>query len=758
VAKHRFWLLVVAAACVVPAAAEDWVVIEPPGTSELQPLRRSQLPKAAGQIERQLLQVDALVAADAFDEAVTALTTLLASDEARFVDLGDQGPVALRHAVHHRLASGPAAMLDIYRGRVDSIAESLYREAVDSNNHEPLRRIVRDYFCSTRGDDALLRLGEVALVGGDYDTARRAWLMLSPELTDAGGRAWGLVIDAERVANEPAMVDRFVAAKKVAPVLTYPQTDIDPATIWARLATTSIRAGQLDRAAAEMALLEHRYPGAVGRIAGRNQPLAAALAEMLAAAPSWLPRQLPIDYRHAMGDASGSTRVRDIGPLRGVAWDAFAAGPQMAPANSPLIMPVAANNRVVYHNGQALVAVDLRQGTPLVADSRELYREAESTRYVDPTGGLADPQMRALGGVPFGRRIIVNGRVFGGVPGGGANAARLPLAARTTLQGDLAFALLAPRAAAADDPTPKLANPARRLLGLDLQRQGLVAWEAKRPNENWAFSGPPLASDKGVVVPLRDTASGDLAVAAYSHQRDLPLWTTTLCQPPPAGEQLTPANDDMLRSAGDTLYLDSGDGFVFAIDRASGQIVWHASYPLGRSPLATKVGNRPRTMAGGMLVAEGLVLVAPIDAASVYAIDAATGQLVWQNDEAWDVDTLLGVVDGTLVATGKRLWLLDLRTGQSQWTWPESVGAGVAGCGRGCIAGDELFWPTRDKIYVFDLATRQQSRVPIELEPSLAGQGSVVVANRDHLIIATPLGLSVVGPTPAVGEPRELLQ
>ena len=78
------------------------------------------------------------------------------------------------------------------------------------------------------------------------------------------------------------------------------------------------------------------------------------------------------------------------------------------------------------------------------------------------------------------------------------------------------------------------------------------------------------------------------------------------------------------------------------------------------------------------------------------------------------------------------------------WIWPESDRAGIRGMGRGVIAGNEIFWPTRNEIFVIDPKTGAQTRPPISLSP-LAG-GANLVASQGRLIVAGYDKLMVLGP------------
>src|SRR5262249_14683806 len=139
----------------------------------------------------------------------------------------------------------------------------------------------------------------------------------------------------------------------------------------------------------------------------------------------------------------------------------------------------------------------------------------------------------------------------------------------------------------------------------------------------------------------------------------------------------------------------------------------------------------------------GLLIVAPADAQAILAFDSLTGKIVWRQDELPDALNLLGVIYNRLIVAGQRLACLDFETGQMNWVWPDSATAGIRGMGRGLIAGEEIFWPTRNQIYVISALSGAQSRSPIDLAP-LAG-GANLAAAQDCLVVAGYDRLTVLG-------------
>jgi hypothetical protein len=105
---------------------------------------------------------------------------------------------------------------------------------------------------------------------------------------------------------------------------------------------------------------------------------------------------------------------------------------------------------------------------------------------------------------------------------------------------------------------------------------------------------------------------------------------------------------------------------------------------------------------------------------------------------------LLGVVGKHLIVSGEQLASLDTSSGHVDWTWPESDRAGIRGMGRGIVAGNEIFWPTRNEILVLEPKSGAKTRPPINLSPLTGGanliatQGRLIVAGFDKLMVLGP--------------------
>jgi outer membrane protein assembly factor BamB len=149
-----------------------------------------------------------------------------------------------------------------------------------------------------------------------------------------------------------------------------------------------------------------------------------------------------------------------------------------------------------------------------------------------------------------------------------------------------------------------------------------------------------------------------------------------------------------------------------------------------------------------------LLFNAPQDCDKVFALDATTGHPLWVTDRAVDAVHLLGVGSDRLIASGDCLYWLDIYTGESRGRYPNPTKPvpGHArptprGYGRGALVGSQIYWPTREAIYVFQQNTVRGPRFweplldrAIPLGPRGVTGGNLVIsdgvlllATADHL-------------------------
>ena len=139
-------------------------------------------------------------------------------------------------------------------------------------------------------------------------------------------------------------------------------------------------------------------------------------------------------------------------------------------------------------------------------------------------------------------------------------------------------------------------------------------------------------------------------------------------------------------------YVGSGDGYVYVLEAATGRLVWRfRAAPVERRIMVYGALCSTWPVNSGVLVQDGVAYVAAgiadYDGTYVYALDAVTGQVLWQNDSSGHLDQAprKGVsAQGNLTIAEGRLWMpggnvvspaaFDLETGQYCGVTPRSEG------------------------------------------------------------------------------------
>lgn len=748
------------------------------------PAAEARVLSAPSTVQRELTQIEVLADAQAWDEAVDAMLRLMDDSSHELVAIAEGYHLPLAMVCQVRISRWPAEGLAAYRQRVDGAARGMLNSAAAKRDAAKLWQVIQTYYASSVADEALLALADMSLETGDTNTARSCLLQISPATCAADGRPWGVAlagVDLSQAEATRAITEQITSPKVAAAirVLVYPDTNLPLADILARLAVVSIRQRSFDRAERELAVLKLAFPEAEGRIAGRNSNLAQAVADVLAAARDWPAPKLASNWPTGSGSAAGGVAAAAVCDVYRTVWrrDLPTQPVQLAPPQtevwlgrrlrlspvasarriSSFVQPLVSENAVVFQaagidsdissTGSEWLALDRTTGKPLFGERGVVgERRAPANDSPETAPGvlqLANPARRPVvigdARVQMQFQIQVNQGpvVIRGNPfalGGNINQWMPARETRSQalLAGDLFY-----QVNEAQGATPQGA----RVLARDLAAEGklrleIVAGDGER------FTGPPVILDDRIYLPVQETnSSGRLAVACYSPTSGRRLWRTPIASI--AANADRPA--DVLIAGGGRLYLSTDAGVVVALHAADGKVAWARTYDRGRSQRPNDLSQVAAVKHGACLLTDGALVCAPADCAAMFAIDPATGQLLWTNAQAWNVEYFLGVSEGRLVATGKQLWMIDPVTGATQFVWPDTLGAGAAGSGRGCVAGNELFWPTEKAIYAFDLETARQTRSPIDLKQLGGTGGASVTPCGDGLLVATGLRLTLLG-------------
>jgi len=663
------------------------------------------LDQAGATVRTYLEGVGQYVADGQFDEAVQTLRQVMEESGSKLIDVTETRFIPVRDFCHLQLASLPPEALSLYRGRVDPVARKWYETGIARRDRRLLSQVVDEALASSWGDDALAALGEMALEEGHPAAARSYWEKIIPvDPPSDAPRTW----------------------------LSVPETDLDLAGVRARLVLASILEGSLDRARDELARFRRLHPDARGRLGGQQVDYADTLATLLAESAAWPEPQRGAGWPTFAGSPERSrlaptatepgavawrVPLRPTLPANQSVWGSGAPTPRVAEdARSPLSYhPVLAGELLLINNQVEILAVDVRTGRPAWGQgTAEIFRD----QFDEPVYTLYHPPDNL--GVPRFTMTIHDGKLYAKM---GPSVTSRPAGGR-------------------------MAGGAGYLVCIDLEAEGRLIWKAAPSDESWAFEGSPLVDGPNVYVAMRRSDIQPQAhVACLDAETGRLRWRRFICAAEtPARGALHETTHNLLAMDRQTLYYNTNLGAVAAVSAIDGQLEWVSLYPRARQgDLLDPAPHLSRDL-NPCLVDRGRLLVAPADSPRVFALDASTGQILWQTATALeDVVHLLGVSDDQLIASGYRLYWISLKpeeAGRVKHVWPD--GHERLGFGRGVLAGDCVWWPTRERIYVFDRHTGKLKKA-IDLRPHGATGGNLLVG-PERLLIATDDELIAFGP------------
>lgn len=702
----------------------------------------------------QLQRVTTLLDSQQWEEAVTAIRRIMEERGEQMNRVSDQADedfvrfLPLADYCHWRMSSlsGPAieALRD-YRRRVDPLVRPWYETAMQDRDSGLLERIADRYFLSSYGDDALYALGEIALQRGDHTGARWHWERLAPSLRcpdswplpgAQGGHPLWLALQHANWDEQGAQIK---AALRDPPVSSawpaYPDTDVSLADARARLTLVSILEGSPRRAQIELELLRRLHPGVTGRLGGRTVDYAEALAHTLEQSLRWPDLRGPDNWStFAMhptrnGKASRAATVasepawtldlRDIVEEPRVDSRENAGQNRRVPDNRfrqfqtgpPSIHPVVVGELLLINDSRSVHSVNIHTG-----QAEEIYpRGVESPRTESPK----TPRW----GSPHFTMTAQNHRLF----------ARLGSPVTTYLLHE------------------RKSTERGYLLGWDLTTKKLLLNQIVPEGSHWAMDGTPVADDVNLYVAMRYTDIAPQAhVACYGMRSQRLHWRKKICSANTiTGGLAEEVTHNLLTLDRGTIFFNTNLGAIASLSADKGSIRWITRYPRSRAKNRVApegMGLASRDLAPCILH-RGMLVVAPADSDHVFALDAASGQKLWQttlSDGDLDAVQLLGIAGEHLIASGRRLWWLDVTTGQLSRDVAENPYRGPqqiqpTGLGRGVVAGDCVYWPARDasvKVHVIDHRSGLPVQEPISLASADGSQLNLIAA-KGYLFLTT---------------------
>lgn len=669
------------------------------------------LDRAEPTVRTYLKRVDQYVADGSWDEAIQTLRRVMEESGEKLIQVSSSRYITVRELCQLRLSLLPPEGLARYRSQADAAARAWYEEGVARRDSVLLGKVVEEAFATRWADDALWVLGEMALESADYPTARHCWERMIPARAPAG------------------VPDTW---------LSVPETDFDLAAVRARLVLASILEGSLQRARSELARFEQLHPDSRGWLGGREVRYAEALGELLAEGAGW----------PAPGPASG--------------WPTFAGSPERnatapEPADPAVVAwrvplrPTFPASMSVWDSGRPVARVAERPEAPLsyhpvVSGPLILVAGAMEVLAFDARSGR--PPWGQGGSVIFRHPYGLDPRAWRFLR---TDRLGIPRFTATVHEGRL-YARMGGPSTGRSRQRPSRAD-AGYLVCLDLEAEGRLVWQAQPDQIDLAFDGSPVTDGIGAyVVMRRSEIQPQIYVVCLDAATGRERWRRFVSAgETPARGLLSETTHTLLTLHRDTLFVNTNVGVVAALSARDGRLKWATLYPRVREGNLLNLAPHWCRDLNPCLYDRGRLLVAPADSPRIFALDAATGQILWQTDPGLeDVVHLLGVAGDRLIASGWRLYWIGLRgqeAGRVVRMVPDS-GARV-GYGRGIIAGDCVWWPTRERIYVFDKRTGQQ-RKEISLAPRGLAGGNLFVAGG-LLVMATDRELIALGPRSVQG-------
>ncbi len=746
---HRFGIATVALLALVFHSA---------GVRAQRPSQPVELELASNATRIHLERFSRFIAAEQWGEAVDTLSSLLESPSGELVLLDGQANdfaqyVPIREFCHRqlvRLARDAPAALAAYRLRVDPLAKRWLEEGIAARDEQSLSRVVQQLYASRYTDQALQELGDLAMERGRFQQARTHWRQITPfaltpaSATDIPGARpdrslWLGVKDIPAEVEDARLKAWLTAPRDTTRRLVYPDSELRPADILARLVLASIMESSFDRAELELRVLRLLYPKAPGRLAGRSGEWAELLSGLLESGRGW---------RNAAGDdqwaqfagalSRTSTASQQADPGMQALWsaqldvetaeeEAFAAGRQRAGESVNRLYsvhPLVLGDRVYVPQKNSVHSYHLPTGGP--GFSTSVDNRGDDAIYRHHTNSQTLTGLMTFG-VP--RHTLSSHKNF--------LFARVGSPYTCWPQGR-------------EEPLKQEQWGA--IVGLDLASQGkLMPGFPLRPDDaNWAFDGVPVCDGARLFVAMRhrDPARVELYVACFETATGRRKWRTRLAARDPYGDGFAgEISHTLLTLDNGRLFVNSNMGAIASLRIDGGEVDWITTYPR-QQPRPVDIDKSDRHFFRDLnpcVTWRGLVFAAPADCDRVFAVEQSTGRMVWtlRPGMATDATHILGVADDTLLLGGDALYWIDAARGRMMCQFPRSLrrGDGFAlhesrGQGRGVLAAGNIYFPTEKNILVF----KQQ---PIAVEGGwspTAPRAPISLANRGlvggNLIVA----------------------
>ncbi len=509
--------------------------------------------------------------------------------------------------------------------------------------------------------------------------------------------------------------------------------------------------GEIDNLAFELQTFAAAHPGAKGHLAGRDGVYVDLLRALASRAQelgtplgsnAWSEFAGNAQRNHVLPKAEG--RLARLPCPEGPAWQVRLDGQKLVrameppPANKIVswtdagrklgYYPVISGDRVIVANAQYVMAYQLATGLPVF--KYDLFGEfnRDNATLINPG---VDPDVA----FPV---TVVGDRIYArlGTKAAGPPALRGPGGRRFNRGfGGMDF----PR-----NPPPQTYLVCLTMQpNLGRQERWVKAPPAVEQGGTIAFEGAPIVDQGRVYIAITKFLTGQTQslVACYDADTGELRWQREACEAPELKDGESRSRHHLLTLAGPNVVYCSQSGAIVAPDALTGQPRWGVRYesrgPKTADGLASFRSLAPCCYSAGRIVA------APLDLDHVLCLDSRTGQTLWES-EPMEVIHILGAARGKVffsTLTPRRgVRALDAATGSAKGGWMQpGDDSDLPTYGRGLLAGDWIFWPTRDGLHVL----KQSNGEPVAFDPDIRGNlaaadGCLVTADAKLLSAYLP--------------------
>ena len=539
------------------------------------------------------------------------------------------------------------------------------------------------------------------------------------------------------------------------------------------------QAGEIEKAKETLDFIRGRFPEGEILIGGRAVSLADAPRALASAVPVMASDGREIDqWTMFHGNPARNGSANGSGPLLSIGWrvsnsdrpNIDAAVEEICQSNRdrdrwaiPTLRPLLVNGVVLMRTLKNLLAVDLTTGKRLWEVPTDDPFDAVSDASAEQQFAMARPDLRTQlrfriwGDATYGTLSSDGQYVFA--------VEDLPLDAGFT-QNQFMFANRR------DAPTDS--RSFNRLAAYDI-RTGKLVWhvggspdDLGLPLAGSFFLGPPLPL-AGVLYVIADY-KGEVRLIALETQSGKQLWTQQLAETDQQGGIL---QSPLRRLSGvspsyadGVLVCPTANKLIVALDLVTRSLLWGYAYAdrdiNARQPTRMFFGPRQvhvdlepsaRWTDSSATIAEGRVLVTPIDSNHLDCLNLVDGKLLWRKPRE-DSLYLAGVHRGKAIVVGRRsIRALQLANGEP--AWEDLRGRFSVGCHAeryGLPGRRPVLRPAQQRRGRGDRSLRWKNRSRLQIAPRSGARKPCLLQGPNHIAAGRRGGnVSAVGRPPQEG-------